>query len=122
MLRKDLSTGHSKASMLRIGLREYATAVGLPKASRLPQSRRKPPLTLDQFLQRQRVLGLWREIVRATNHISSEDIRKEMKMFAREEFERYRNVEDATKIRYLVSTGKEQLQSMRRYVDEMGHK
>ena len=43
-----------------------------------------------------------------------------MKTFAKEEFERNRNVEDATKIRYLVSTGKEQLQTMRRYVDEMG--
>jgi hypothetical protein len=42
-----------------------------------------------------------------------------MKKFARDEFEHHKNVTDLTKIRYLVSTGKDQFRTMSRYVDEM---
>jgi hypothetical protein len=76
-------------------------------------------MSLDHFLQRQRVMSLWREVVRATNKINQEDTRLEMRNFAREEFERYRNIDDLEHIRYLVSTGKEQLKSMSRYVWQM---
>jgi hypothetical protein len=79
----------------------------------------KPLLSLDHFLQRQRVLEFYREVVRATNQLPVSSTRTEMKAFAREEFERNRTVEDITQIRYLVSTGKEQFRSMRRYLDEL---
>jgi len=36
---------------------------------------------------------------------------------ARDEFERNRNVTDITQIRYLISTGKTQWDSMERYID-----
>jgi len=36
---------------------------------------------------------------------------------AREEFERNKNVTDITQIRYLISTGKTQWDSMERYID-----
>ena len=58
--------------------------------------------------------------MRATNKIESVQIRVEMKTFARAEFERNKRVDSLTHIRYLISTGREQLGSMRRYVDEMG--
>ncbi|KAG7005767.1 hypothetical protein G7Y79_00018g045740 [Physcia stellaris] len=74
-----------------------------------------PRLSLSDFLLRQRVLSLWRDIVRATNKIpKASPTRTEMKAFAREEFERSRDVRDTTKIRYLVSTGRTQFDEMRR--------
>ncbi|KJX99698.1 unnamed protein product [Zymoseptoria tritici ST99CH_1A5] len=79
-----------------------------------------PPMSLEQFLQRKKVMDLWREIVRATNKIPPSSTREEMKTFAREEFERFRHVEDLGHIRYLVSTGKTQLDAMRRYVEQNG--
>ena len=76
---------------------------------------RAPRLSLSDFLLRQRVLSLWRDIVRATNKIpKASPTRTEMKAFAREEFERCRDVRDTTKIRYLVSTGRTQFDEMRR--------
>ncbi|KAG2420804.1 hypothetical protein HFD88_000418 [Aspergillus terreus] len=36
-----------------------------------PSKLRKPAISLDHFIQRQRVLALWREIVRALNSRSS---------------------------------------------------
>ena len=80
--------------------RTYATTTSHP--SRLPN---KPPLSLDHFLLRQRVLAQYRTIIRACYKIPS-PIREEMKGYAREEFERQRDVEDLRIIRYLLSTGK----------------
>ena len=65
----------------------------------------KPPLSLDHFLLRQRVLALYRTIIRACNRIPS-PIREEMQEYTRAEFERQKDVEDLRKIRYLLSTGK----------------
>jgi len=79
---------------------------------------RKPALGLDHFLQRQRVLSFWREIVRAVYKIPKSSTRSEMLHHARGEFERNKNVTDLTQIRYLLSTGKTEFDSMRRYIDE----
>ena len=108
-------------------IRTYATPAQLPwqrgstgvatKPRRIPAA-----LSLEHFLQRQRVLGFWREIIRATNRIADQYIRSEMRGFAREEFERNRGVQDVTQIRYLISTGREQMKTMQRYVEEMASK
>ena len=75
--------------------------------------------TLSQFLLRNRVLSLYRVIIRATNKIPhSSSSRHEMKSFARAEFERHRQVVDETTIRYLISTGKTEFEKMERYVLE----
>jgi len=44
--------------------------------------------------------------------------REEMRTFARGEFERNKFVYDLGHIRYLISTGKTQFDSMRRYVEQ----
>ncbi|KAL1961016.1 hypothetical protein VTO42DRAFT_4904 [Malbranchea cinnamomea] len=85
-----------------------------PTRSRL----QKPAISLDQFIQRQRAIGLWREIVRATQKVSNPTTRKELRDYARQEFERNRHVSDLAHIRYLISTGKTEFNAMRRYVDE----
>lgn len=76
------------------------------------------PLSLDQFLQRSRVLHLYRDIVRATKRIADQDTKMELRRFARTEFESQRLVDDATTIRYLLAKGKTQFDGMRRYIDE----
>ena len=73
------------------------------------------PLTLNHFLQRQRVLSLYRRIVRSTNHIPSPSTKIELKELARAEFERNRAVRDLGQIRYLVGTGKTEFEKMERY-------
>ncbi|KAF2486654.1 hypothetical protein BDY17DRAFT_321430 [Neohortaea acidophila] len=78
-----------------------------------------PVLTLEQFLQKQRVLGFWREIMREVHKIPPSSTRQEMREFARTEFERNRHLKDLDHIRYLVATGKTQLDSMRRYVEQI---
>ena len=72
-------------------------------------------LSLSDFLLRQRVIELWRNVIRTVNKIpKNSSTYNEMKKFAREEFERNRNVTDPIKIRYLVSTGKTQLDEISR--------
>ena len=91
-------------------LRRYATVASKPP-SRL-RARGKSPLGLDhvsfarlrhevrvvahclQFIQRQRALALWRDIVRSTANIPDEAARKDMRQFARSEFEQHRHVAD----------------------------
>lgn len=97
--------------------RTFATVL-----SQRPSRLGKPILGLDHFLQRQRVIALWREIVRAIYKIPASATRVEMRDFAREEFERNRHVEELSQIRYLISTGKTQFDSMRRYVDEQARR
>ena len=97
----------------------HASPVPLHSKAAIARPRVPAALSLDHFLQRQRVLGFWREVVRATNKISNQSVRSEMRNFAREEFERNRHVADLTQVRYLVSTGREQMKNMQRYVDEM---
>ncbi|EFW17849.1 predicted protein [Coccidioides posadasii str. Silveira] len=74
-----------------------------------PSRLRKPA-----FIQRQRALKLWRDIVRGINKIPPSTTRDELRVFARQEFERNKNAH----IRYLISTGKTEFDAMRRYIDE----
>ncbi|RAL15932.1 LYR motif-containing protein 2 [Aspergillus homomorphus CBS 101889] len=75
-----------------------------------PSKLRKPTVGLDHFIQRQRVIALWREIVRALNAIPNSPTRDELRNYARNEFERHRDVTDLT--------GKAEFETMRRYIDE----
>ena len=97
--------------------RSYATAS--TRSSRLPSS--KPPLSLslDHFLLRQRVISLYRTIVRECHKIPA-PTREEMKKYARDEFERHKAVQDLRKIRYLLSTGKTEFERVGKQVSSMG--
>ena len=84
--------------------RTYATSTST-STTRRSRLANKPPLSLDHFLLRQRVLAFYRTVFRACDRIPS-PIREEMREYARGEFERQKDVEDLRKIRYLLSTGK----------------
>ncbi|KAF2644332.1 hypothetical protein P280DRAFT_363890, partial [Massarina eburnea CBS 473.64] len=57
---------------------------------------------LDHFVQRQRALALWKDILRSTAAISDAAIKAEMREFARAEFTRHRHETDLGQIRYLI--------------------
>ncbi|KAL3303597.1 complex 1 protein [Colletotrichum asianum] len=92
-------------------IRSYSNG---PAKSRLGKT-----LSLDHFLQRSRVLSLYREILRGTQRIADPNTRAESRRYARDEFERHRDVTDINHIRYLISTGKTEFQGMERYIDGM---
>lgn len=117
--------------------RTFATAgsAGPIRTSRLGG---KTALSLEHFLQRSRALALYRTIVRGTRQISDPTTRTETLRFAREEFERHREVTDLvcplstyncnwsvqctnvqTHIRYLISTGKTEWENTERYIGGM---
>ncbi|KAH6867129.1 hypothetical protein BKA58DRAFT_442119 [Alternaria rosae] len=115
---------HRTAAMLRA----YATAASKPP-SRL-RARGKTPVGLDHFIQRQRALALWRDIVRSTASIPDAGARRDMRRFARSEFDQHRSVTDLVSplppspssprltaaqghIRYLISHGKTQFQTIK---------
>jgi hypothetical protein len=104
---------------MRNTLRRLAT-VSSSLPARPPPARRagKPALSLEHFLQRQRVISLWRSIVRALYRIPKPH-RDDPMQYARNEFERHKNVTDVTQIRYLVSTGKTEFEGMQRYINEL---
>ncbi|KAJ5891682.1 complex 1 protein-domain-containing protein [Penicillium subrubescens] len=83
-----------------------------------PSKLKKPAISLDHFIQRQRVLSLWREIMRALYKAPPSPTRDELRAYARHEFERNRDVSDLSHIRYLISTGKSEFETMKRYIDE----
>ncbi|KAK7913963.1 LYR motif-containing protein 2 [Apiospora marii] len=98
------------------GIRSYAT-----EASRRGGSggRLGATLSLEHFLQRSKVLALYRTILRGTGHIQDATTRNETRGFARAEFERHRGVTDLGHIRYLLSTGKTEWETMERYIGGM---
>ncbi|PBP26815.1 complex 1 protein [Diplocarpon rosae] len=97
--------------LLRQGRRAYASA-----AKKRP-SRLDSTISLDHFIQRGRVISLWRTILRGCRRISDQNTKIETLQFARDEFRRNREVKDIGQIRYLTSTGKAQWQTMERYID-----
>ncbi|KAF5663094.1 LYR motif-containing protein [Fusarium heterosporum] len=88
-------------------------------ATRPSGSRLKPTLSLDQFIQRGRVLAFYRTILRGTKKIVDPTTKAESRRYARDEFERRRNVTDASHVRYLLSVGKTEWEGMERYIDGM---
>ncbi|KAK7756924.1 hypothetical protein SLS62_000940 [Diatrype stigma] len=100
--------------------RSHAAAGTIPP-SRNSRSRlgAGTPLSLEHFLQRSRVLSLYRDILRGTRRIGDAATRDETRRYARAEFERHRGVTDLGHIRYLLSTGKTEWQGMERYIGGM---
>ncbi|ORX91517.1 LYR motif-containing protein 2-like protein [Basidiobolus meristosporus CBS 931.73] len=69
---------------------------------------------LQHFITRVKVLGLYREIMRATGKIENPKDKKELRDWARADFEHYRNITDQDKIKTLLSQGKYQLHNLQR--------
>ncbi|KAK8064503.1 hypothetical protein PG994_007141 [Apiospora phragmitis] len=125
------------------GIRSYATEAPPRRGGGSGGGRLGATLSLEHFLQRSRVLALYRTILRGTGHIKDATTKAETRSFARAEFERHRGVTDLVSqpfaylsklvftyelalsdlaqghIRYLLSTGKNEWETMERYIGGM---
>ncbi|KEF62139.1 uncharacterized protein A1O9_00111 [Exophiala aquamarina CBS 119918] len=102
---------------MRPGFRLLAESSASKTISSRLRNKPSPP-SLEHFVQRQRVISLWRSILRSVYKIPK-DRRGETVAYARNEFERNKSVKDIAQIRYLLSTGKTEFDAMRRYIDEL---
>ncbi|KFY68885.1 hypothetical protein V496_00708 [Pseudogymnoascus sp. VKM F-4515 (FW-2607)] len=87
------------------------------EAARRPKSRFGPTVSLEHFLQRGKVLSLWRRVLRDTRRIADLETRAETRRMAKDEFQRNKDVKDISQIKYLISTGKSQWDATERYID-----
>ncbi|VUC29664.1 unnamed protein product [Clonostachys rosea] len=114
------------------GARLLFRSRGFATATRRTSKRLDGALSLENFLQRSRTLAFYRTILRGIKRIKDPTTKAESKKYARDEFERHRNVTDLVRIcssfclsknsshiRYLLSTGKTEWETMERYIDHM---
>ncbi|KAM9839982.1 LYR motif-containing protein 2 isoform 2-T2 [Aulostomus maculatus] len=79
-------------------------------------SSRLPPmaLSLKQFLQRQKVLGIYRNTLRTIRQVPDERDRKYLRDWARDEFKRNRNATDQDAIRMMITQANNHLEELQR--------
>lgn len=73
-------------------------------------------LGLKYFMLSQQALSLYRQFWKAIGR-APEGSREELRQQVRMEFERYRGVEDAHKMEYLIVTGRKQLAQLQAYTN-----
>ncbi|XP_061602353.1 LYR motif-containing protein 2 [Cololabis saira] len=77
---------------------------------------RLPPaaLSFKQFLQRQKVLGLYRNMLRTIRHVPSEADRKYLTDWAREEFKRNKSATNQDAIRMMITQANNHLEELQK--------
>ncbi|XP_062323359.1 LYR motif-containing protein 2 [Osmerus eperlanus] len=78
--------------------------------SRLPHA----ALTLKQFLQRQKVLGLYRNMMKTIRQVPDEEDRKYLKDWARDEFKRNKNATNQDAIRMMITQANNHLEDLQK--------
>ncbi|XP_067097137.1 LYR motif-containing protein 2 [Osmerus mordax] len=78
--------------------------------SRLPHA----ALTLKQFLQRQKVLGLYRNMMKTIRQVPDEGDRKYLKDWARDEFKRNKNATNQDAIRMMITQANNHLEDLQK--------
>ncbi|XP_053301615.1 LYR motif-containing protein 2 [Pleuronectes platessa] len=77
-------------------------------APRLPLA----ALSLKQFLQRQKVLGIYRNMLRTIKKVPDEADRKYLRDWARDEFKRNRNATEQDAIRMMITQANKHLEEL----------
>ncbi|XP_034017597.1 LYR motif-containing protein 2 [Thalassophryne amazonica] len=78
---------------------------------------RIPPaaaLSLKQFLQRQKVLGIYRKMLRTIRQVPDEADRKYLRDWARDEFKRNKNTTNQDAIRMMITQANNHLEELRK--------
>uniref|UniRef100_A0A3B3U652 LYR motif-containing protein 2 n=2 Tax=Poecilia TaxID=8080 RepID=A0A3B3U652_9TELE len=77
---------------------------------------RLPPaaLSLKQFLQRQKVLGVYRSMLRTIRQVPDEADRKYLRDWAREEFKRNKNATNQDAIRMMITQATNHLEELQK--------
>ncbi|XP_030578223.1 LYR motif-containing protein 2 [Archocentrus centrarchus] len=78
--------------------------------SRLPSA----ALSLKQFLQRQKVLGIYRNMLRTIRQVPDEADRKYLRNWAREEFQTNKNATDEDAIRMMITQATNHLEVLQK--------
>ncbi|XP_047430156.1 LYR motif-containing protein 2 [Mugil cephalus] len=78
--------------------------------TRLPSA----ALSLKQFLQRQRVLGIYRNMLRAIRQVPDEADRKYLRDWARDEFKRNKNATEQDAIRMMITQANNHLEELQK--------
>ncbi|KAL7388975.1 hypothetical protein ABVT39_024309 [Epinephelus coioides] len=71
-------------------------------------------LSLKQFLQRQRVLGIYRNMLRTIRQVPSEADRKYLTDWARDEFKRNKNATNQDAIRMMITQANNHLEELQK--------
>ncbi|XP_061560008.1 LYR motif-containing protein 2 isoform X3 [Phycodurus eques] len=79
-------------------------------APRIPST----ALSLKRFLQRQNVLGIYRNMLRTIRYVPDETDRKYLRDWAREEFKRNKNATDQDAIRMMLTQATNHLEELQR--------
>ncbi|KAK2856666.1 hypothetical protein Q5P01_005401 [Channa striata] len=79
-------------------------------------SARFPPtaLSLKEFLQRQKVLGIYRDMLRTIQQVPDEVDRKYLRDWARDEFKRNKESTDQDAIRMMITQAKKHLEELQK--------
>ncbi|XP_041660934.1 LYR motif-containing protein 2 [Cheilinus undulatus] len=78
--------------------------------SRIPTA----ALTLKQFLQRQKILGIYRNMLRTIRQVPDEADRKYLRDWAREEFKRNKNATNPDAIRMMITQANNHLEELQK--------
>ncbi|XP_034555528.1 LYR motif-containing protein 2 [Notolabrus celidotus] len=78
--------------------------------SRLPHA----ALTLKQFLQRQKILGIYRTMLRTIRQVPDEADRKYLRDWARDEFKRNKGASNQDAIRMMVTQANNHLEELQK--------
>ncbi|XP_051730698.1 LYR motif-containing protein 2 [Ctenopharyngodon idella] len=83
---------------------------------------RLPPaaLSFKQFLQRQKVLGIYRDLLRTIRKIPLESDRRYLRDWAREEFKRNKSETDQDVIRMMITQAHNHLEDLRKSLSLAG--
>uniref|UniRef100_A0A3Q3WWM9 LYR motif-containing protein 2 n=1 Tax=Mola mola TaxID=94237 RepID=A0A3Q3WWM9_MOLML len=77
---------------------------------------RLPPaaLSLKQFLKRQKILGIYRDMLRTIRQVPDEGDRKYLRDWAKEEFKRNKNATNQDAIRMMITQANNHLEELKK--------
>ncbi|CAG5950368.1 LYR motif-containing protein 2 [Menidia menidia] len=77
---------------------------------------RLPPaaLSFKQFLQRQRVLGIYRNLLRTIRQVPDESDRKYLRDWARDEFQRNKSATNPDAVRMMITQANNHLETLQK--------
>lgn len=81
----------------------------------------KPALSLKQFMLRQQVLKLYKEIYRTINKVPEESSRVELKKWLSDDFRKNKELTDETTIKMSMQIGQRSLKELQNSLELSGH-
>ncbi|XP_046984790.1 LYR motif-containing protein 2 [Schistocerca americana] len=74
-------------------------------------------MNLKQFMLRQKVLKLYRDILREIRRVPDEGSKAELRLWARSDFRKYQNEKDEYAIKMLIFNGERSLKELKQSIE-----